>query len=61
MVPQKCCAFIQYTNREAAEKAASRTFEQLILNVLYYIICYNKIKFLGTTNTYTLGSTPCTN
>lgn len=33
MVPQKCCAFIQYTSREAAEKAADRTFEQLILNV----------------------------
>lgn len=33
MVPQKFCAFIQYTTRQAAELAAERTFEQLLLKV----------------------------
>lgn len=33
MVPQKCCAFIQFTTRAAAEAAAERTFEQLVLKV----------------------------
>uniref|UniRef100_A0A915DVP6 Pre-mRNA-splicing factor RBM22 n=1 Tax=Ditylenchus dipsaci TaxID=166011 RepID=A0A915DVP6_9BILA len=31
MVPQKCCAFIQFTTRTGAEVAAERTFEQLDL------------------------------
>lgn len=31
MIPQKCCAFIQFTSRDAAERAAERTFDQLVL------------------------------
>ncbi|KAI6222462.1 Pre-mRNA-splicing factor RBM22 [Aphelenchoides fujianensis] len=31
MIPQKCCAFIQFTTREAAERAAEKSFDQLVL------------------------------
>ncbi|KAI1714603.1 RNA recognition motif domain-containing protein [Ditylenchus destructor] len=31
MLPQKCCAFIEFTTRAGAEVAAERTFEQLVL------------------------------
>jgi pre-mRNA-splicing factor RBM22/SLT11 len=34
VVPQKACAFIQFTSRHSAEMAAERTFEQLILKGL---------------------------
>jgi hypothetical protein len=35
MIPEKCTAFIQFTTREAAERAAERSFEQLVLKVCY--------------------------
>jgi len=31
MVPQKCCAFVQFTTREAAERATEKSFDQLTL------------------------------
>uniref|UniRef100_A0A914GTG7 Pre-mRNA-splicing factor RBM22 n=1 Tax=Globodera rostochiensis TaxID=31243 RepID=A0A914GTG7_GLORO len=34
VVPNKCCAFIQFTTRQATEVAAERTFEQLVLKGL---------------------------
>lgn len=31
MVPQSCCAFIQFTSRDGAERAAEKTFDKLVL------------------------------
>lgn len=36
VVANKCCAFIQFTTRQAAEMAADRTFEQLVLKVQFF-------------------------
>lgn len=42
MVPRQQCAFIQYTQRNAAEAAAERTFNKLILGERCSTIKFNQ-------------------
>uniref|UniRef100_A0A914LIK7 Pre-mRNA-splicing factor RBM22 n=2 Tax=Meloidogyne TaxID=189290 RepID=A0A914LIK7_MELIC len=51
VVPQKACAFIQFTSRHSAEMAADRTFEQLTLKGLKIRVRWGQPKSQPMTST----------